>query len=75
MKTSISSEALSQLGAKEIAFPSKKTYGQKDISNYRVALLLKTREAANKGINTCTQKFIKYGQFQSSSSEMNYYLL
>ncbi len=38
MKTSKSSEALSQLGAKKIAFPPK-PYGRTDISNYRVASL------------------------------------
>ncbi len=47
MKTSISSEAPSQLGAEKIAFlpkPDRRTYGQTDISNYRVASLLKTKK-------------------------------
>ena len=45
MKTSISSEALSQLGPRKSCFPQNLTYGQTDIrtdiSNYRVASLLK----------------------------------
>ncbi len=42
MKTSISSEAPSQLGAKKIAFPQNLTDGRADIrtdiNNYKVAL-------------------------------------
>ncbi len=44
MKTSKSSEALTQFGAENIAFPPKhdiRTDGHTDISNYRVASLLK----------------------------------
>jgi len=48
MKTSISSEALTQFGAEKIVFPPKPdglTYGRMDIRtdirNYRVASLLK----------------------------------
>ncbi len=47
MKTFISSEALTQFGAEKIAFPpkpdgltDKRTGGQTDIYNYRVASLL-----------------------------------
>ncbi len=40
MKTSISSEAPSQLGAEKIAFPQKPNE-QNDSCNYRVASLLK----------------------------------
>ena len=40
MKTSISSEALSQFGAEKIAFPQKPDI-RTDISNYRIASLLK----------------------------------
>ncbi len=43
MKTSISSEALTQFGAEKIAFPTK-PYGQTDICNYRVAFLLKNKD-------------------------------
>ena len=54
MKTSISNEALSQLGAEKIAFPPKpdgQTDIRTDISIYRVALLLKKATiAANRFI-------------------------
>ncbi len=45
MKTSISSEALTQFGAEKIAFrpkPDGRTDLRTDISNYRVDSLLKT---------------------------------
>ncbi len=44
MKTSISSEALTQFRAEKIAFPPKpdrRAHGRTDIINYRVASLLK----------------------------------
>ncbi len=47
MKTSISSEALSQFGAENIAFPPKPdghTDGHTGICNYRVASPLKIQE-------------------------------
>ncbi len=48
MKTSISSEALTPFGAEKIALspkPDRRTYGQTNISNYRVASLLKRDES------------------------------
>ena len=47
MKTSISSEALSQFGAEKIAFPQKPDI-RTDISNYRIASLLLQEEGDRK---------------------------